>query len=58
MAHNPSYMNPRIFTILAVFAMLFAAAIAMFNLMLSAYIIGGVLLFGIGLLIYRIKFGP
>jgi hypothetical protein len=50
-------MNNRIFTILAVFAMLIAAVIAAFNLMLSAYIIAGVLIFGVGLLIYRIKFG-
>lgn len=50
-------MNNHIFTILAVLVIIFAAAIAAFNLMLSAYMIGGVLVFGVGLLIYRIKFG-
>lgn len=46
-----------IFSIFSVFAVLFAAFIAIFNPILSAYILAGVLIFGIGLLIYRIKFG-
>lgn len=50
-------MDNRISTIIAVCAILLATAVAMFNLMLSLYIIGGVLVFGVGLLIYRIKVG-
>lgn len=50
-------MNSHTFTILAIIAVLIAAVVAVFNLMLSAYIIAGVLILGIGLLIYRLKFG-
>lgn len=51
-------MNSRIFTVFAVFAILIACGMAAVNLIVSASIIAGVLIFGIGLLIYRIKFGP
>ena len=49
-------MNNHLFTILAVFAILLAVFIAMFNMLAALYLIGGVLVFGIGLLIYRWKF--
>jgi hypothetical protein len=47
-------MQQHLFTILAVLVILFAILVALFNLMLSLYIIGGVVVFAIGLLIYRL----
>jgi amino acid transporter len=47
-------MQQHLFTILAVLVILFAILVALFNPMLSLYIIGGVVVFAIGLLIYRL----
>jgi hypothetical protein len=49
-----SPMQQHLFTILAVLVILFAILVALFNPMLSLYIIGGVVVFAIGLLIYRL----
>lgn len=49
-------MGSRIFTILAMAALLMAAVVTMYSVTLSMWIIGGVLVAGIALLIYRLKF--